>query len=212
MSDTHREPVRVLVVEDHHIVRHGLRAMLSTQSDLAVVAESADAADALRLYESSRADIVLMDLRLRDGSGIDAIRDLRREHPRCRIVVLTNYSDEEHVSNAVAAGASGYVLKDADPSQIVDALRSVAAGRRYLSPEASARLVERAQASPLTPREMDVMALLVHGHRNRSIAATLGVTEETVKGHVKNILGKLGVQDRTEAATEAIRRGLVALD
>jgi DNA-binding NarL/FixJ family response regulator len=156
--------------------------------------------------------VVLMDLRLHKGSGVDAIGSLCAEFVACRIVVLSNYASEEHVFRAVAAGARGYIVKDADPSQIIEALRAVHGGQRYLSPEVSSRLADRVHRSSLTPREADVLTLLVRGTRNRGIADALGISEETVKGHVKNILSKLDAADRTQAASEAIRRGLIDVD
>ena len=205
------QPARigVMLVEDHAIVRQGLRTVIASQRDMQVVAETAGSDDVVGLFESSRPDVVVMDLRLRNGSGIDTIRTLRSKYVQSRIVVLSAYSSEEHVFRAIAAGAQGYVVKDDDPSHVVLALRAVHEGRRYLSPEASARLADHIHRSSLTSREEEVLTLLVHGGRNRAIADALGISEETVKGHVKNILSKLGVRDRAHAASEAIRRGLV---
>lgn len=201
--------IAVMIVEDHAIVRQGLRTVIGSHRDMEVVAETGDADQVIPLFANTRPDIVLMDLRLRVGSGLDAIRVLRSEFDASRIVVLSNYSGEEHVFRAIAAGAQGYVFKDDDPSHILLALRAVHEGQRYLSPEAATRLADHVHQSSLTTREEEVLALLVPGGRNREIAVVLGISEETVKGHIKNILGKLGVRDRTHAASEAIRRGLV---
>jgi DNA-binding NarL/FixJ family response regulator len=202
--------IRLLLVDDHEIVRVGLRAMLQPHVDIEVVGEGDRAADVVPLFRSTGANVVLLDLQLRgDASGVDAIRELRRFDATSRVVVLTNYSDEEHVFGAIAAGAQGYVLKYAEPAQIVDAVRSAHAGYRYIAPEASSRLAEHAHNSPLTDREHDVLKLLARGDKNKRIAAILGVAEETVKTHVRNILSKLGASCRTEAANKAVQRGMV---
>ena len=205
------QPARigVMLVDDHAIVRQGLRTVIDAQHDMQVVAETAGAEDVVALFERSHPDIVVMDLRLRNESGVEIIRALRSKIASSRVVVLSAYSSEEHVFRAVAAGAQGYVVKSDDPSHLVLALRAVHKGHRYLSPEASARLADRVQRSALTRREQEVLVLLVRGGRNRAIAAALGIAEETVKGHVKTILSKLEVRDRAHAASEAIRRGLV---
>lgn len=206
-------PIRLLIVDDHSIVRAGVRAVLGRHADIEVVGEGGEAAEVLPLFRTCRPHVVLLDLQLRNGgSGIDAIHALRRHDPDSRVVVLTNYSDEEHVFGAIAAGAQGYVLKHAEPAQIVDAIRSARAGCRYIAPEASFRLVERVHNSSLTGREQDVLTLLVRGDKNKRIAAILGVAEETVKSHVKNIFGKLGATSRTEAASKAVQRGIVPLN
>jgi len=203
-------PIRLLVVDDHSIVRAGIRALMRPHADIEVVGEGGDAGEVLTLFRACSPHVVLLDLQLRDGgSGTDAIRALRQHDPRSRVVVLTNYDDEEHVCGAIAAGAQGYVLKHAEPAQLVDAIRSAHAGLRYLSPEASCRLVDHVHNSPLTTREQEVLGLLARGDKNKRIAAILGVAEETVKTHVKNILGKLGATSRTEAANKAVQRGIV---
>lgn len=204
--------ITIMIVDDHEIVRQGLKAVIGAQRDMEIVAETGQAHEVVPLFAGSRPDLVLMDLRLRGGSGLDAIRALRATFAASRIVVLSNYGSEEHVFQAIAAGAQGYLMKDGDASQIVDALRAVHRGQRYLSTEASSRFIDHVHRSSLTRREDEVLALLVHGTRNRRIADALSICEETVKGHVKNILVKLGARDRTEAASEAIRRGLVDVD
>jgi two-component system NarL family response regulator len=201
--------IRIMIVDDHAIVREGLRTVVESQRDMQVVAEAAGSEDVVALFAGTQPDVVIVDLRLRNGSGVEAIRALRSIYPGSRIVVLSNYSSEEHVFRAIAAGAHGYVVKDEDPSHILAALRAVREGRRYLSPEASASLADHVDRSSLTPREEEVLTLLARGERNRAIADVLGISEETVKGHVKNILGKLGVRDRAHATSEAIRLGLV---
>ena len=201
--------IRVMIVDDHAVVLEGLRTVVESQRDMQVVAEAAGSEDVVALFAGTQPDVVIVDLRLRNGSGVEAIRALRSIYPGSRIVVLSNYSSEEHVFRAIAAGAHGYVVKDEDPSHILVALRAVREGRRYLSPEASSSLADHVDRSSLTPREEEVLTLLARGERNRDIADILGISEETVKGHVKNILGKLGVRDRAHATSEAIRLGLV---
>lgn len=204
--------IGVMVVEDHAIVRQGLRAVIGAQDDMSIVAETDDVHEAVPLFASAHPDVVLMDLRFRNGSGLEAIRALSAAFPHSRTVVLSNYSSEEHVFRAVAAGAQGYVLKEADPADIVRALRTVHGGHRFLSAEASASLADHVHRSSLTAREHDVLELLARGTRNREIAGALRICEETVKGHVKNILSKLNARARAEAAREAIRRGIVDVD
>jgi len=204
--------IGIMVVDGQEVVRQGVKALVTAEQDMAIVAETGRADEIVPLYADSRPDLVIMDLRLRNGSGLDAIRQLRVRFPASRIVVLSNDCGEEHVFRAIEAGAKGYVMKDGDASEIVDALRAVYRGRPFLSAQASSRFVDHAHRCPLTRREEEVLALLVRGTRNRKIANALGIAEETVKGHVKNILVKLGVRDRTEAASEAIRRGLVDLE
>lgn len=202
--------IRLLVIDDHQIVRDGVRAVVARLDDMLVVGEGGEAAEAVALFRACRPDVVLLDLNLRHGSsGIDAIRALRQHEPAARIVVLTNYGDDEHVFGAIEAGAHGYVLKHAEPGQIVDAIRSVHGGYRYIAPEASFRLVEHVHNSPLTAREEEVLGLLARGDKNKRIATLLGVAEETVKSHVKNIFAKLGASSRTEAANKAVQRGIV---
>jgi two-component system NarL family response regulator len=208
----HPQRIRLMIVDDHSIVRHGLRALFSSRADVEIVGEAATRDEAIAVGCSTRCDVALVDMRLRDSSGIDVIRALAARCPQTRSVVLTNYGAEHDVHEAILAGARGYVLKHAEPSEIVDAVRAVSAGRRYFSPEAEAILGSPEASSPLTDREQQVLELLVPGTRNRVIARLLGVAEETVKKHVRNIFSKLDAKDRTEAVTKAIRRGLVRMD
>lgn len=207
-----KERIGVMVIDDRAIVREGVRGIMARQPDLELVAESAYIDDAVWLYQSCRADVVLMDLHLRSGSGLDGMRALLRHDRNARIVVLTDHGDEEHVFRAISSGARGYVLKSDDALQILCALRAVHAGRRYLTPEASELLAAYVPGSALTSREKQVIDLLARGEKNRVIARHLGLRDETVKGHIKNILSKLGARSRTEAVSKAIRRGVVRLD
>jgi two-component system, NarL family, response regulator len=206
------EVIRLLIVDDHSIIRHGLRSLFGSHRDIEVVGEAADREEAIALGCVTQCDVALIDLRLRVGTGLEVIRALAERVPACRTIVLTTYGTEHEVYEAMSSGASGYVLKHAEPAEIVSAVRSVHSGRRYLSPEAAATLSDTVHISRLTERERQVLELLVPGTRNRVIARMLGVAEETIKGHVKSILNKLGVKDRTEAATKAIQRGLIRVD
>jgi DNA-binding NarL/FixJ family response regulator len=204
--------IRLLIVDDHYIVRQGLRSFFANHRDVEVVAEAADLESAVARCSEQECDVALVDLRLRNDSGVDVIRALAEVRSSCRCVVVTSYGSEEEVHTAIAAGAKGYVFKHSDPSEIINAVRAVHAGLRYLSAEASEVLNQYVEYTHLTERERDVLRLLVPGTRNKAIAKILGIGEETVKAHVKSILDKLGVQDRTEAATQAIQRGLVRFD
>lgn len=205
--------IRLLIVDDHFIVRQGLRAYFGSHRDIEVVGEAAALHEAVEICREKNPDVALIDLRLRSQSGVDLLRALAQTSAGCRCVVLTSYGSAEDVHNSISAGAKGYVFKHADPSEIISAVRTVHAGRRYLSAEAAAALATYTHsASLLTERERDVLRLLIPGTRNKVIAVILGIGEETVKGHVKKILTKLGVQDRTEAATQAIQRGLIRPD
>jgi DNA-binding NarL/FixJ family response regulator len=201
--------IDIVIVDDHAVVREGLRAYLGRHDDLHVVGETDDEAAAVQLVETLAPDVVLMDLRLRGGSGVDAVRRLRRRGARCRVVAYTSYSDEQHVRTAMDAGVEGYVLKDADVAEVVTAVRSVHAGRPYVSREAATRLQEHVHGSDLTARERDILTLLAEGHPNKIIARRLGIAEETVKAHMKSIFGKLGAANRTEAVSQALARGYI---
>ena len=206
-------PITVLLVDDHAVVREGLRAFLSLQSDLSVVGEAADGTQAVDLVRRLRPRVVLMDLVLPQRDGVDAIRQLRSAVPLARVLVLTSFVDDARVFAALQAGAAGYLLKDVQPEALAEAIREVDRGLPALHPQVAARLVqhavEPAGLADFTPRERDVLRLLADGFANKEIARKLGISEKTVKTHVSNILPKLGVQDRTQAALAAVRRGLV---
>jgi NarL family two-component system response regulator LiaR len=209
--------IRVLIADDHAVVRQGLRTFLDLQADIEVVEEAGDGAAALDAVERHAPDVALMDLVMPGVDGIQAIRRLRDEAPATRVIVLTSFVDDERVLAAVRAGAAGYLLKDVQPQELVRAIRSVHAGQSPLHPTVAAKLLEEmsgehAQRAPrdlLTPREREVLSLIAHGRPNKLIARDLGVSEKTVKTHVSSILGKLGVTDRTQAALYAVREGLV---
>jgi DNA-binding NarL/FixJ family response regulator len=206
------EPIRVLVVDDHPVVRQGLRTFLDLQEDITVVGEAADGAGCVAAAERLRPDVVLLDLRMPGSDGVEALRGLRERGSPARVLVITSYPEPASVLPAVRAGAAGYVYKDVDPPALAAAIRAVHAGHVLLHPDV-ARLLAAGEATPagvrLTARERQVLAEIAHGRSNREIARALALSEKTVKTHVSAILTKLGVQDRTQAALYAVRTGLV---
>jgi DNA-binding NarL/FixJ family response regulator len=206
------KPTRILVVDDHHIIRSGLVASLGLEDDLIVVGEAESGAQALALYGTCAPDVVLMDLRMRGGNGIEATAALRAQAPDARVLMYTTFDGEEDVYRAVQAGARGYLLKSAPREELLTALRAVAAGERYLPPELARRLAERVAGPDISERELEVLQLISAGKSNKEIGSALHIAEDTVKRHVSNILTKLGVSDRAQAATEAFRRGFLHLD
>ena len=202
--------IRVLCVDDHRIVRDGLTLVIDQQSDMTVVGCAASGEEAIRVFDRTRPDVTLMDLRLGAMSGVEAIRAIRRLEAGARIVVLTMSRGDEDIHRALAAGAAMYLLKDTAFDDLLRIIREVYAGRQpEISPDVKARLAERAARPALTPREVEVLELVRRGLRNREIAASLGVSEETVQSHVKHILAKLEVPDRTAAIDVALRRGIL---
>lgn len=214
--------IRVLLADDHAVVRQGLRTFLDLQGDVEVVGEAADGEAALDAAERVAPDVVLMDLVMPRLDGVAAIRALRERAPEARVIVLTSFGDDDRVFPAVRAGAAGYLLKDVEPAELVRAIRTVHAGQSVVHPAVAARLLEeladarrgpaREPGEDLTTREREVLRLLARGRSNKRIALELGVAEKTVKTHVSHILGKLGVNARTEAALFAVRHGLAELD
>jgi NarL family two-component system response regulator LiaR len=205
--------IRVLLVDDHAVVRQGLRSFLELQPDIEVVGEAAAAKEGVEQAARLAPDVVLMDLLMPDEDGVDAIRALRGVAPRAKVLVLTSYLDDTHVFAAVQAGAAGYLLKDVQPDALADAIRQVSQGVAVLHPQIAARLMHRTAAPPtladFTQRERDVLKLLAEGLSNKEIASRLFISEKTVKTHVSNVLQKLGVADRTQAALLAVRQRLV---
>ncbi len=204
--------IRVLVVDDHAVVRVGVRTLVNAEVDMEVVAEAGDAPGALAAYQEHRPDVVLLDLRMPDVSGASLIQRLRALDPGARIIVLTSYDAGEDVYQAVRAGAQAYLLKGTFPDGILEAaIRRVHAGEQVIPAEVAARLAERVAEAPLTPREIAVLELVAKGLSNREIGAVLRTSAGTVKTHLKRIFVKMGVTDRTEAALQAVQRGLVGL-
>lgn len=208
-------PVRVLLVDDHTVMRQGVRMLLSLDPELQVVGEAANGRDAVDLTHKLKPDVVLMDLVMPVMDGLAAIIEIRRDLPETEIVALTSVLEDSIVTDVVRAGAIGYLLKDASGEELVKAIKSAAAGQVHLSPQAAARLVRDVRApdhpQTLTSRETDVLKLLAQGQSNKEIAQALAIGEKTVHSHVSNILAKLNVPSRTQAALYAIRTGLVSL-
>ncbi|HEV8254761.1 MAG TPA: response regulator transcription factor [Vicinamibacteria bacterium] len=200
-----------MVVDDHPVVREGFAGMIGTEPDMRLVAEARSGEEAQRLFRQHRPDVTLMDLRMPGVNGVEAIRAIRREFPQSRFIVLTTYDGDEDIYRALEAGAQAYLLKDMLCDEILAAIRAVHAGQRRIPAEVGTRLAERMSGLELSGREQQVLELVVKGQSNKEIAARLDITEATVKGHVTNILSKLGVTDRTQAAITALRRGLVHL-
>lgn len=203
--------IRILVVDDHHVVRQGLVALINSVEDMEVVAEAADGRTGVDLHRHHSPDVTVMDLRLPVMGGVEAIQEIRRQNPQARIIVLTTFDGDENIYRALQAGARGYLLKDMFGDELMDAIRAVHAGKTRIPPVVAQRLAERMSGSELTSRELDVLRLIVAGRSNKEIGNQLHISEATVKTHINNLLGKLGVSDRTQAATSAIQRGIVQL-
>jgi DNA-binding NarL/FixJ family response regulator len=203
--------IRILSVDDHELLRQGIAAVITSQPDMLLVSQASTGAEAIQQYRSHRPDITLMDLRLPDLSGIDAMIAIRAEFPDARVVMLTTFEGDVEIQRALEAGARGYLLKNMPPSEIVQTIRQVHMGKRRVPPEIAARIAEHMSDESLTPREVDVLKRLAGGNRNRDIADLLSISEETVKVHVKHIMDKLGAKDRTQAITIAVRRGMIQL-
>lgn len=212
MTTEPSDRIRLLIVDDHPVVRDGLVSILHEgEPDLEVVGEAGDGKEAVASWRSLRPTVTIMDLQLPGQTGVEAIRTILREDPEARILVLTTFDGDADIQRALEAGARGYLLKSVRRTILIEAVRAVATGQRYLPPATAARLLEAMDAERLTPRELDVLKLLAEGHRNREIADTLGLAEPTVKIHVNNLLRKLEAKDRTEAAVIALKRGLIHL-
>jgi len=203
--------IRVLAVDDHEIVRDGIARLVGTQSDMELIAEASDGREAIEQFRKHHPDVTLMDLQMPNLCGIDAINAIRAEFPEARIVVLTTYAGDVQVKRALQAGAHGYLLKGSLRKELLETIRAVHGGQKRLTPEIAAELAEHAMDSALTPREISVLKLIVGGNSNKDIAAQLHLTEESVKGYVKNILLKLDANDRTHAVTIGLKRGIIDL-
>jgi two-component system NarL family response regulator len=203
--------IHILLVDDHLIVRVGLRSLIETQPDMAIIAEASGGEAAARQFEQCRPDVVLMDLRMPDISGVQATAIIRQRNPDARVIVLTTFDHDEDIYRALQAGAAGYLLKNVESERLVETIRAVHAGRYKLPFDVAARQMQRMAAPELSPRESEVLELIVKGRSNKEIGTDLGVAENTVKNHVKVVLDKLGVQDRVQATTRAIQRGIVRI-
>ena len=204
--------IRILIADDHPIVREGLAALLNRATDMEVVAEASNGREALKQFLRCRPDIVLVDLRMPEMDGVDAILAIRERAPDARVIVLTTYDGDEDIYRGLRAGAKAYLLKDAPREELMECIRAVQAGRMWIPPDVAAKLATRMGDQDLTSRELEVLRLMVRGKSNKEIGNSLGVSEGTVKIHVNHILEKLKVSGRTEATTAALKRGIVRLD
>lgn len=209
MEQPAKEQINILIVDDHPVVRQGLRAMLSSEPDIAVMGMAASAREAFAMVQRRQPDVVLMDLRMPEMEGTNAIVELRRIVPGIRILVLTNYGSDEYIVRATQAGAMGYLLKNTPQEEIVKAVRMIFQGERYVPKDIAQRLFEAIGREELSQRELEVLSLVAHGCTNKDVAQRLYISDKTVRNHVTSCLLKLQAKDRTEAVTRAIERGLI---
>jgi len=213
-------PIRVLIVDDHEIVRKGIRALLATKKDIQVIGEAGDGAEAVELSKTLRPDVILMDLMMPKMNGVQATREISAEQPETRILILTSFAADEQVFPAIKAGALGYLLKDSSPQELLQAIRQVFRGEPSLDPAVARKVLAELSPSlpkpltkdPLTARELDILRLVAQGKSNKDIAAELVIAEETVHTHVSNILNKLHLASRTQAALYALKEGIASMD
>ena len=210
MSDDTKQ-IKIMTVDDHPILRQGIAALIADEPDMTLVAEATNGRAAIQQFRAHRPDVTLMDLQMPEMNGLDAMIAIRGEFAEARIIVLTTYAGDVQARRALQAGARAYLLKDSLHKELLDTIRAVHAGRKNLSPEISFDLAEHAAEEALSPLEVRVLRLIAEGNSNKEIAARLSVTEDSVKGHVRNILSKLGANDRTHAAMIGIKRGIIEL-
>lgn len=203
--------IRVFCVDDHPLMREGIATVIRNESDMLLVAEASSGSEAIQGFREHRPDVTLMDLRLPDISGIDALVAIRTEHAEARVIMLTTFEGDAEIQRALEAGAQGYMLKSMPRKQLVDMIRKVHAGKKHIPAEVAAQLAEHMGDEPLSKREVEVLRKIGAGNRNSDIAALLFISEETVKGHIKHIMEKLGASDRTQAVAIGIRRGIIQL-
>jgi two-component system NarL family response regulator len=206
------DSITLLCVDDHRLMREGIVRIIELEKGLKVVAEAATGEEAVAQFLAAKPDVVLMDLLLRGMNGLQAIRAIRQADPTAKIIVLTMYEGDEDIYHALQAGAMGYLLKDSVSQDLLRVIREVSQGKRSIPPQLAAKYESRINQRTLSTRELEVLELLAKGQRNKEISMTLGISEETVRAHLKNILNKLNVRDRTAALTEALRRGILRLE
>jgi DNA-binding NarL/FixJ family response regulator len=209
MSD--QRHIRILTVDDHPLLREGIAAIINNQPDMVLVSQASNGAEAIRLYREHQPDVTLMDLRLPDLSGIDAMIAIRAEFGEARIIMLTTFEGDVEIQRALEAGARGYLLKSMPPRDLVEVIRQVHAGKKRVPPEVANHLAEHMGDEDLTAREIEVLQQVAGGNRNQDIARVLLISEETVKVHMKHLMDKLGAKDRTQAIAIAVRRGIIQL-
>ena len=209
MSDQNK--IRVFSVDDHPLLREGISALISNQPDMELIAEASSGAESIQQYREHHPDVTLMDLRLPDMSGIEAMIAIRSEFPDARIIMLTTFEGDIEIQRALQAGARGYLLKSTPPKELMDVIRQVHNGKKRIPPEIAAQLAEHLSDEALTGREVEVLQRIAGGNRNRDIAKELFISEETVKVHIKHIMEKLGANDRTQAVAIGLRRGIIQL-
>lgn len=205
-------PIRILIADDHPVIRSAIASVIEREPDMQLIGSALHGLDAVRLFEEQRPDITLMDINMPIMDGIEAIRKIRSTHPEARIIVLTNFDSDQDVQQGLGAGAMAYLLKDASPEQLIQTIKTVHAGERFVPRRLLEKIEQHKNLPNLSPREVRVLRLIMRGRSNRAIGLELGITESTVKSHVKNILIKMGVNDRTQAVTLAIQRGILQMD